>query len=233
MDAYILIQTEPGLATAVMNALVDGGVADRALAITGNADVFARINDVEWDDLKETLLNRLQRTPGVVRSSTSVAVPTDAVMRGVAPSFPVHYLLSRAIDALVFVNVAAGSARAVVKALAESDAVRAMAVVTGEYDLILQVRAPSISRLATTILREIQEIPGVTSTTTSLILAGTPLSPEDAARARRSRKPARKVRKPARKARKVRKPARKVARKPVRGRKAARGTRKPVRRARR
>ncbi|MGZ4205882.1 MAG: Lrp/AsnC family transcriptional regulator [Actinomycetota bacterium] len=226
MDAYILIQTEPGLATAVMNALVDGGVADRALAITGNADVFARINDVEWDDLKETLLNRLQRTPGVVRSSTSVAVPTDAVMRGVAPSFPVHYLLSRAIDALVFVNVAAGSARAVVKALAESDAVRAMAVVTGEYDLILQVRAPSISRLATTILREIQEIPGVTSTTTSLILAGTPLSPEDAARTRRSRKPARK-------ARKARKPARKVARKPVRGRKAARGTRKPVRRARR
>jgi DNA-binding Lrp family transcriptional regulator len=219
MDAYILIQTEPGLATTVMNALVESGVADRALAITGDADVFARINNVEWEDLKERLLDRLQRTPGVVRSSTSVAVPGEAIARGLGPSFPVHYILSRQIDALVFVNLAAGSARSVVKTLAENNSVLAYAVVTGEYDLIVQVRASSIGRLATTVLREIQEIPGVSSTTTSLILAGTPVSPRDATRARKARKPARRGRKAG-------------ARKAARRKTAARPARKPVRRRR-
>jgi DNA-binding Lrp family transcriptional regulator len=77
-----------------------------------------------------------------------------------------------------------------------------LAVVTGEYDLIVQVQGRTIERLANTVLQEIQTIPGVTSTSTSLILAATPLR-ETKRRARKTaRKPARKpVRKPARRRR--------------------------------
>ena len=193
MDAYVLLQTEPGLATTVMNALVESEVVDRALCITGDADVFARINDIDWSDLKDRLLNKLQRVPGVVRSSTHVVVPTSAVARGTVPLHPVFHRIAdeKTIYALVFVQVAAGSARETVRAVRDMKGLLGLAVVTGEYDLILQVGARSIEQLATTVLQQIHTIPGVTSTKTSLILAATPLRP----RPTRARKPARRRRK--------------------------------------
>jgi DNA-binding Lrp family transcriptional regulator len=200
VDAYVLLQTEPGLATTVMNALVESELVDRALCITGDADVFARINDVSWSELRDRLLNRLQRVPGVVRSSTSFVVPTAAVARGVSPKFPVfHRIADAGVDGLVFVGVAPGSAREVVRSLRAMKGVLGLAVVTGEYDLIIQVQGRSIEKLATTVLQEIQTIPGVTSTSTSLILAATPLREAKG----RGRKPAarKKARKPARRRR--------------------------------
>ncbi|HLW16185.1 MAG TPA: Lrp/AsnC ligand binding domain-containing protein [Actinomycetota bacterium] len=193
MDAYVLLQTGPGLATTVMNALVESEVVDRALCITGDADVFARVNDVDWPDLKDRLLNKLQRVPGVVRSSTHVVVPTGAVARGAVPRHPVFVRIAdeKTIHALVFVQIAAGSARETVRAVRDMKGLLGLAVVTGEYDLILQVAARSIDQLATTVLQQIHTIPGVTSTKTSLILAATPLRE----RKTRARKPARRRRK--------------------------------------
>ena len=189
MDAYVLLQTEPGLATTVMNALVEADVVDRALCITGDADVFARINDIDWPGLKDRLLNKLQRVPGVVRSSTHVVVPTGAVARGQVPLHPVFARIAdeKTIYALVFVQIAAGSARDTVRAVREMKGLLGLAVVTGEYDLILQVSARSIEQLATTVLQQIHTVPGVTSTKTSLILASTPLRQPKS----RARKPAR------------------------------------------
>jgi DNA-binding Lrp family transcriptional regulator len=206
VDAYVLLQTEPGLASTVMNALVEGNVVNRALCITGEADVFARINNVDWAELKDRLLNRLQRVPGVVRSSTHVVVPTAAVVRGMGPKHPVYMELSpSAVDALVFVRIAPGSARETVRALNETKGVLGLAVVTGGVDLIVQVTSRSIEQLATTVLQQIHTIPGVTSTKTSLILTATPLRDGGA----RARKGTRKT---------TRKTTRKAARKPVRRR---------------
>lgn len=198
MDAYVLLQTEPGLATTVMNALVESSVVDRALCITGDADVFARINNVEWDELTDRLLNRLQRVPGVVSSSTSVVVPTRA-FGAIGPKHPVYLPLGGGyIDGLVFVGTAAGSTRDVVRAVRAMKGVLGFAVVTGDYDLIVQVRGRTIENLAATVLEQLQSIPGVMSTSTSLILAATPLRQAKS----RARKPARKsARKPARRRR--------------------------------
>ncbi len=177
MDAYVLLQTEPGLASTVMNALVESDIVDRALCITGTADVFARINDVDWAELKDRLLNRLQRVPGVVRSSTHIAVSASAVARGlVIPHHVIFFpIADDTISALVFVQIAPGSAREVVRAVRDLKGVLAMALVTGEHDLIVQVRGTSIDRLASAVLQQIQTIPGVTATSTSLVLAATPL----------------------------------------------------------
>ena len=193
MDAYVLLQTEPGLAPTVMNALDESGLVDRALCITGDHDVFARVNDIEWSDLKDRLLNRLQRVPGVVRSSTSLVVPTSSVARTTGPRMPVfHRVADNTISALVFINIEAGAARDVVRAIAAHKGVLGLAVVTGGYDVIVQVEGRSIERLANTVLSDLQTIPGVTNTTTALILAATPLR-DGASRKSTSRK-----RKPAR-----------------------------------
>jgi DNA-binding Lrp family transcriptional regulator len=192
VDAYVLLQTEPGLATSVMNALVESTVVDRALCITGEADVFARINDVTWPELQDRLLNKLQRIPGVVRSSTHVAVPTSAIARGLIVPYHVvyHPLGGPSIYGLVFVRMAAGSAGETVRAVREIKGVLGLAVVTGEFELIIQVSGRSIEQLGSTVLKQIHAIPGVTSTKTSLILAATPLR-----QAKRGRKPARRRRK--------------------------------------
>jgi DNA-binding Lrp family transcriptional regulator len=196
MDAYVLLQTEPGLATTVMNALVEAGVVDRALCITGEADVFARMNDISWAEMQDRLLNRLQRVPGVVRSSTHVVVPTGTVARGFIPLHPVYSPLGgTSIYGLVFVQVAAGSARDVVRSVREIKGLLGMAVVTGEYDLILQVGARTIEQLASTVLQQIHTVPGVTTTKTSLILAATPLRQSRARVRKPARKPARRRRK--------------------------------------
>jgi DNA-binding Lrp family transcriptional regulator len=193
VDAYVLLQTEPGLATTVMNALVESNVVDRALCITGDADVFARINNVEWDELTDRLLNRLQRVPGVVSSSTSVVVPTRAFTAG-GPKHPVFAALGGGyIDGLVFVGTASGSTRDVVRVVRNMKGVLGLAVVTGDYDLIVQVRGRTIESLAATVLEQLQSIPGVTSTSTSLILAATPLRQAKSRARKPSRKPARKA----------------------------------------
>ena len=44
MDAYVLLQTEPGLAPTVMNALAESGVVDRALCITGDLDALSLLD---------------------------------------------------------------------------------------------------------------------------------------------------------------------------------------------
>jgi hypothetical protein len=66
----------------------------------------------------------------------------------------------------------------------------------------VQVQGSSIERLATTVIQQLHSIPGVTSTSTSLILAATPLREAKT----RARKPARRAKT------RARKPARKAAR---------------------
>jgi DNA-binding Lrp family transcriptional regulator len=221
VDAYILIQTEPGLATTVMDSLVEGGVVNRAVAMTGSHDLLARINDVDWDELTSRLLTRLQRTPGVVRSSTSVVVP-ETRARTTLPSVPVFHRIARGeIHGLVFAKTESGTARDVARKVRALDGVLGAALVTGDHDLIIQISGRSIATLATTVLNQIQSTPGVMTTSTSLILAATPLTTPAPAR----RKPARRRKTTARK-----KPVRRkaAARKKTARRKAS--ARKPVRR---
>jgi DNA-binding Lrp family transcriptional regulator len=215
VDAYILIQTEPGLATTVMDSLVEGGVVDRAVALTGAHDLLARINNVDWDELTSRLLTRLQRTPGVVRSSTSIVVPETRARVSPKPSAPVFHKIARGeIHGLVFAKTESGTARDVARKVRALGGVLGVVLLTGDHDLIIQISGRSIERLATTVLGQIQSTPGVTSTSTSLVLAATPLTSPPA----RRRKPTRRKTAARRKTTARRKPA--ARRKPVRRRRS-------------
>jgi DNA-binding Lrp family transcriptional regulator len=86
-----------------------------------------------------------------------------------------HRVADTTIGALVFINVQAGAAREVVRSIGALKGIIGLAVVTGAYDLIVQVEASSIEKLANSVLSDLQTVPGVTNTTTALMLHATPL----------------------------------------------------------
>jgi DNA-binding Lrp family transcriptional regulator len=194
MDVYLFIQTEPGMATSVMNALVESKAVTRAAAITGKHDVFARIDNVEFDDLGARLVDVVQRTPGVLRTTTAAGLPVSAALSGRAkgPSFPIPTMPLRSApkqpQALVFLRTQPGMGEAALRKLAQARSVLSLALLTGDYDAVLQIAGPNLEAIARKVMREIHSVPGVLSTTTSLVAAITPLVAPAPARRRRRRR---------------------------------------------
>ncbi len=188
MDVYLFIQTEPGMATSVMNALVQAKAVTRAAAITGKHDVFARIDNVEFNELGTRLVDQVQRTPGVLRTTTSAGLPVSAAFTrptGISiPTMPLRTAATSQPQALVFARVQPGMGEAALKTLSQAKSVLSLALLTGEYDAVMQVSGPTVEAIARKVMREIQTVPGIVSTTTSIVAAITPFVAPGAARAR-------------------------------------------------
>lgn len=176
MDVYLFIQTEPGLATTVMNSIVDAGMVSRAAIVTGPFDVFARIDGIEWDELAGRLVDGVHRVPGIVRTETAAALDPTTVMDTTIPiiKMPLR-AATRDRVALVFASLQRGTAAEAVPALARTKGVLGLALITGNHDVLLQVAGRSIEEIAGTIMNRIHAIPGVMKTSTALVLRATPL----------------------------------------------------------
>lgn len=182
MDVYLYIKTDPGLATTVMNGLAESGAVSRAAVVTGTFDVFARIDNIKWDDLADRLVGRVHRMPGVVSTETVAAISPDAVAVKINPlPLPLRTVTDKKV-ALVFASIEAGSAAETLPSLARVNGVVGMALVTGAHDVILQVVGRSIDEIAGKVLREIHQIAGVKNTATALVLRLTPLAGRTARR---------------------------------------------------
>jgi DNA-binding Lrp family transcriptional regulator len=74
VEAYVLIQTEVGVAANVASDIgsVEGVVS--AEAVTGPYDVIARIRADNVDDLGKLVVSRLQLSEGVTRTLTCPVV---------------------------------------------------------------------------------------------------------------------------------------------------------------
>ncbi|MCA1831814.1 MAG: Lrp/AsnC ligand binding domain-containing protein [Actinomycetota bacterium] len=174
MDVFLFIKTEPGLAHSVMNSIVDSNSVTRAAVVTGSFDVFARIDDISWDQLAARVLEGVQRTPGVVRTESAVAIPPESLaISGPVITMPLRGATTQRV-ALVFASLDAGTARSAVPELVRIKGVLGLALISGKHDLILQVAGRGIEQIAGTVVRRIQEIPGVRKTSTALVLHSTP-----------------------------------------------------------
>jgi DNA-binding Lrp family transcriptional regulator len=176
MDAYMFIQTEPGLAAHVMGTLVESGSASRAAIVTGEFDVFARIDDVSWDQLEGRVLHGAQRIPGIVRTTTAVVMPMDTFMPGFhVPTLPLRGVPARSEPriALVFANYNSDLSPDTVRSIAGAKGVLAYAHVSGEYDAIIQVSGRDIKQISGRV-GDIRMTAGVESTNTMLVVASTP-----------------------------------------------------------
>lgn len=74
MEAYVLIDTEPGEIWEVAEATLKIKGVKKAHAVTGQYDTVAYVEFLKMDDLGK-ILEKIQRLKGVRRTQTLIAIP--------------------------------------------------------------------------------------------------------------------------------------------------------------
>ncbi|MBM2837334.1 MAG: hypothetical protein HW409_1523 [candidate division NC10 bacterium] len=77
------------------------------------------------------------------------------------------------VHAYLFITAQKAQERQVADAIGEFQAVRAAHVITGDIDVVAFIEAPDLSGVWDTV-SQIQAVPGVTRTTTSLVVEPSP-----------------------------------------------------------
>ncbi|WP_153398675.1 Lrp/AsnC family transcriptional regulator [Ornithinicoccus halotolerans] len=74
------------------------------------------------------------------------------------------------IQAYLLVQTEVGRSSAVARAIADLDGVLSAEDVTGPYDVIAQIEAPTVDDLGRLVIARIQEVPHITRTTTCTVV---------------------------------------------------------------
>jgi len=74
LEAYVLIDAEPGSIWDVAEATMKIKGVKKAQAVTGQYDAVAYVEFLKMDDLGE-VLEKIQRVKGVRRTQTLIAIP--------------------------------------------------------------------------------------------------------------------------------------------------------------
>lgn len=163
MDAYIYIQVEPGKISPVMTRLATTPGVRKAVTVVGEWDVLALLEGPDLAQIANSILAGIHAIEGIVRTNTALVVPADRV--GLAgwggASSPVP------IPNVCFVHIKAqvGAAAGLVERMADFQDVSGVAVLSGEYDLLVCVAQPW-EIASGVILEQIHALPGVEATNT-------------------------------------------------------------------
>ena len=74
MKAYVVMTTETGKAQEIARAARDCPGVKMADACWGSGDVYAVVEFGAWQELNDTVLNKLHSMTGITRTETHVAV---------------------------------------------------------------------------------------------------------------------------------------------------------------
>lgn len=74
IEAYVLVQTEPGHAPKVASSIIGLAGVSRADDVTGPYDVIVRVSAESVDDLGREVVAGIQQVEGVVRTITCPVV---------------------------------------------------------------------------------------------------------------------------------------------------------------
>lgn len=175
MDAYTFMRVDCGKVDSVLETLVRSKRVPRAVALTGRYDVVARLEDVSWDDLADFGINELGAIEGVKETTTAVAVDPRALDIVVPPlPMPIRKLEIRG-GALVRARIAAGAGAELLVRLYSAEGIEAVALLTGEDDLLIQLGGETVEEVARTVVTQIHPLRGIERTATSLILKANPV----------------------------------------------------------
>lgn len=174
MDVYVFGKTKVGRAHETAQRLAENRRVARAVAVTGEYDVLARAEGLSWEELASFCLDELA-SAGLKNTTTVVSVDWSAQWPDI-PIPPIPFMGGHGgkHSALVFVNIRPGAAADVIRRLSESESVHGLALLTGAYDLLLQIGGNSFEDIAGKVLSDIQPVDGVESTNTSLVLVAEP-----------------------------------------------------------
>lgn len=74
------------------------------------------------------------------------------------------------VEAYILIQTEVGRSSAVARAIADLDGVLSAQDVTGPYDVIAHVQAPSVDDLGRLVIAKIQDVPHMTRTTTCTVV---------------------------------------------------------------
>jgi DNA-binding Lrp family transcriptional regulator len=163
MQAYVYLQVAPGKMSEVLTGLSSTSKVRRAIAVVGSWDVMMNIEGPDLATIATQVLAEVHHVPGVLRTVTAPVVPPDRV--GIAglgtPDAPA--IVGDAC--YVHIKTEAGAAASIAERLGELSDVSGVAVLGGEYDLMVCVAQPWEVGSGV-ILEEVHSLPGVVSTET-------------------------------------------------------------------
>jgi DNA-binding Lrp family transcriptional regulator len=168
VDAYVYIRATPGMTGRVASQLPSMPGIRRSIVVVGEWDVLAVVEGADLEQIATTVLSGVHEIEGVEQTRTVPVVPPDHVTVGGfgAPAPP------PLIPSACYVQLKAepGAAAGLAERLSELEEVSGVAVVGGEYDLLVCVPQPW-EVASGTILEKIHNLPGVRSTSTLVSVA--------------------------------------------------------------
>ncbi len=176
MDAFVYLRIRPGRVEDVLVQLkVTKGVRAAVLTV-GDWDAVAAAHGPDLTTIAETVVRRIHRIEGVERTVTTPVVPGDVlglVGGGMMTPIPLQH---QGDACLVHVEAAPGAASGLLESLGALEEVSAVALVAGEYDLLVEIPYPW-EQGARVIVDRILPLPGVIRTKT--LVAIPYLEPEE------------------------------------------------------
>jgi DNA-binding Lrp family transcriptional regulator len=183
MDAYVLLRTEPGRtrdAAERLTRLAGDGIR-QVVVITGDWDVLVALDVADPHQLGEVVMGQVLDDETITESQTSVVLNLPARDPKPTPKPKPKPMPVRGRDpfvALVFADLDLAPGRessdgwdtwlgGVMDSVAEAPGVAGVAVLTGEYDLLIEVGGATWDECSKGIL-SIATIPGIAATTTAV-----------------------------------------------------------------
>ena len=176
MDAFLYLQVRPGTVEDVVVQLETARGVRAAVAVIGDWDVLAAVHAQDLTGIAETVARDVHRIDGVVRTVTAPVVPGDVLgLAGGGLRRPVP-MQRRGEACFVHVRATPGAAAHLVESIGEVEDVAAVALIAGEYDLIVEVPYPW-EQAARVIVTDILSLEGIAATRT--LVAVPELQPEE------------------------------------------------------
>src|SRR3990172_8672171 len=168
MQAYVYLRAEPTRLDDVVISLAGVRGVRNAVSVTGAWDVIVAVEGADLTSIARTIKRGILTIDGVTRSFTTPVVPLDLIgIHGGGWAGPGIPLNREGPACYVHVSTAAGTVANVVESLSELEEVSRIALLAGDYDLLVEIPEPW-EQASRVILEVIHGIPGIARTSTSI-----------------------------------------------------------------
>jgi DNA-binding Lrp family transcriptional regulator len=178
LDAFVYLRVRPGTLEEVVLQLENVAAVRSAVGVVGEWDVLVAVQGHDLIDIAEHVVRGIHRIDGVERTMTAPVVPSEVFTRpGEGSRTPVPLRAEEAAACFVHVRASFGSASKLVETIAAIEEVSAVAMIAGEYDLLVEIPLPW-EQAAPVIVNRLLPLDGVEETRT-LVAIRFPTSDEE------------------------------------------------------
>jgi DNA-binding Lrp family transcriptional regulator len=167
MEAYVYLRVRPGAMSGVLSSLATRSGVRKAMSVVGDWDVMLQVEGSDMATMATTVLAQIHEIEGVLRTLTAPVVPPDRIGVVGWGTFQSPGIVRDAC--YVHVKAEAGAAAGLAERLSEIADVSGVAVLGGEFDLLVCVAQPW-EVASGVILEHIQSLPGIVSTSTLITI---------------------------------------------------------------